>query len=151
MYSAASTSLRLSLPSTSIIARPCASVLAPSSSLPPSSNAFPEVPATWMPKWATSKIYLWEYLERTWECQVIWTLNKRSPNNSTELCRIRQLSLKIPSSTAGRRRGKDLTIKKSTSEKSRFHLKRKKMKIALIWNIWKRSNDSEDWIFHIIK
>lgn len=37
------------------------------------------------------------------------TLNKRSPSNSTELCRIRQLSLKIPSSTAGRSKGKDLT------------------------------------------
>uniref|UniRef100_A0A0A9GFW0 Uncharacterized protein n=1 Tax=Arundo donax TaxID=35708 RepID=A0A0A9GFW0_ARUDO len=77
---AARTSLRFSLPSTSIIARPCASVLAPSSSLPPSRIAFPEVPAT---------------------------LNKRSPRSSTELCRIRQLSLKIPSSIAGSNRGKD--------------------------------------------
>jgi hypothetical protein len=47
MYNAARISLRLSLPKTSIIARPCASVLEPSSSLPPSSKAFPEVPATW--------------------------------------------------------------------------------------------------------
>lgn len=47
IYRAESISSRFSRPRTSIIARPWASVLAPSSSLPPSSNALPEVPATW--------------------------------------------------------------------------------------------------------
>lgn len=41
--------------------------------------------------------------------KITHTLNRRSPNNSTELCRIRQLSLNIPSSTAGSSKGKELT------------------------------------------
>mmetsp|Transcript_31739 Transcript_31739/g.79720 ORF Transcript_31739/g.79720 Transcript_31739/m.79720 type:complete len:307 (-) Transcript_31739:2121-3041(-) len=78
-YTAASRSLWRFSPSDPDSARPCASVLTPSSSEPPSTCTFPLAPAM---------------------------RNIIDPNNSTALWRMRQFSEEIPSSMEGRRRSR---------------------------------------------
>jgi hypothetical protein len=110
------------------MALPCASVLAPSSSLPPSITTLPDVPATYKTNekvYGYHKINMHTHIENKERIIRLsrnpqpnptaiklhreQTLNSKSPKSSTELCRIRQLSLNIPSSTAGSKSGRELS------------------------------------------